>query len=47
MLREDGGLRLAEHVAKELRTLGMADEHVAAWIDESTCAHHRRPRRRD
>ena len=32
MLREDGGVRLAEHVAKELRTLGMADEHVAAWL---------------
>ena len=34
MLHEDGGVRLAEHVAKELRTLGMADDHVAAWLGD-------------
>ena len=27
-------MRLAEHVAKELRTLGMADEQVAAWLTD-------------
>ena len=32
MIREDGGVRLAEHVAKELATLGMAGEHVADWL---------------
>lgn len=32
MIREDGGVRLGEHLAKELHTLGMNTEHVAAWL---------------
>jgi len=31
-IHEDGGVRLAEHVAKELISLGMRCEHVAAWL---------------
>lgn len=32
MINEDGGVRLAEHVAKELHTVGMSGEHVPAWL---------------
>lgn len=31
-IHEDGGVRLAEHVAKELVSLGMGSDHVAAWL---------------
>lgn len=32
IIGEDGGVRLAEHIAKELDTLGIAAEHVDAWL---------------
>lgn len=32
LLREDDGVRMLDHVAKELTTMGMVDEHVAAWL---------------
>lgn len=32
LIHEDGGVRLADHVAKELDTLGMASAHVAGWL---------------
>ena len=31
-IHEDGGVRLAEHVAKELISLGMDGAHVATWL---------------
>ena len=32
MLHEDGGVRVVEHVAKELQSLGVATHHVDAWL---------------
>lgn len=32
MIHEDGGVRLVEHVTKELDALGIAAEHVEAWL---------------
>ncbi|MBA3606421.1 MAG: hypothetical protein H0W46_10725, partial [Acidimicrobiia bacterium] len=32
MIHEDGGVRLAEHITKELQSLGMAGEYVDAWL---------------
>ncbi|MDQ3384537.1 MAG: hypothetical protein M3503_00765 [Actinomycetota bacterium] len=32
LLHEDGGVREAEHISKELEMIGVAPEHVGAWV---------------
>ena len=34
VIHEDGGVRLREHVAKELAGVGMTGEHLASWLAE-------------